>query len=257
MGTSMIPAERQAAIESYLKRKGFAQVEELSQRLDVSSITIRRDLDLLEEKGVLERSHGGAAYRTLQRESSLADKGKSHRKEKALIAGAVAHLVPKGETLYINSGSTTRFVIESLRERDDLRIVTNNVAAVQVLGDSSGPELILTGGQFRSQSQCLVGDETLEFLRRIFVDRVILGTDGLSLLGGLTSPVSQEAAVSRTMVDQCKGEVIVVADSSKLGRTSHFKMVDLDRVDLIVTDSHLDPLLREKWERDKRHFLIV
>ncbi len=246
----MIPAERQASIENYLRKEGYAQVEELSRLLDVSPITIRRDLDLLEKTGLVERSHGGARFRNfLHRESLYEEKGRAHQEEKAAIGQKIASLIQPGETIFINSGSTTRYVAAALRDRKDIRIITNNITILQVLGAGDGPEVILPGGFYRHQSQCLVGEETLEFLRRVFVDRAVIGTDGLSLENGLTSPVAQEAAVTRTMVEQCQGEVIVGADSSKMGRISHFKTVELGRVDLVVTDGFLDASLRAGLER--------
>ena len=246
----MIPAERQAAIEAYLRKEGFAQVEELSRILEVSSITIRRDLDLLEKRGVLERSHGGARTRNyIDREAFYEEKGKSRQEEKAAIGRQIARLVQPGETIFINSGSTTRYVAAALAGRKDLRIITNNMAVLRVLPGSDGPEVIIPGGYYRYPSQCLVGEETLQFLRRIFVDKTIIGTDGLSLDNGLTSPVSQEAAVTRAMVEQCQGDVIVAADSSKFGRISHFKTVELDQVGLVMTDGGLEPSLKEKFEK--------
>ncbi|MDC7220102.1 MAG: DeoR/GlpR family DNA-binding transcription regulator [Spirochaetales bacterium] len=248
MGNGMIPAERQAAIEEYLWKEGFAQVEELSQLLDVSPITIRRDLDLLEKKGLLERSHGGArSPQYLQREALFEEKGKAHREEKAAIGKYVAQLVQPGETIFINSGSTTRYVAAALAGRKDIRIITNNMTILPVLSSTGGPEILVPGGLYRPQSQCLVGEETLAYLRRVFVDRTIMGTDGLDLEKGFTSPVSQEAAVTRIMVEQCQGEVIVAADSSKIGRVSHFKTVELDDVDLVITDGGLESSLKESF----------
>jgi DeoR family transcriptional regulator of aga operon len=249
MSSGMIPAERQDSIVNYLKKKGFAQVDELSRLLDVSAITIRRDLDLLEKKGTLERSHGGARYRNfLLKESLYEEKGREQLTEKSAIAQMAAQLVQSGETLFLNSGSTTRLVMAALEERNDLRIVTNNLAAVQTLQSTHGPEILVPGGYYRRQSQCLVGAETLDYLGRVYGDRVIMGTDGLSLEGGLTSPVSQEAAVTRAMVQQCQGEVIVVTDSTKIGRISHFKTIELDRIDLVITDSNIDRILKEELE---------
>ena len=246
----MIPAERQAVLEEYLRKEGFAQVDELSRLLDVSPITIRRDLDLLEKKGVLERSHGGARARNfLYRESFYEEKGKSRQEEKDAIASQVARLVQPGETIFINSGTTTRYVAAALSGRKDLRIITNNMAVLQVLPSSEGPEVIIPGGYYRYPSQCLVGEDTLKFIRRVFVDRVIIGTDGLSLENGLTSPVSQEAEVTRAMVEQCQGDVIVAADSTKFGRISHFKTVELDQVSLVITDRALDESLKESFEK--------
>lgn len=245
----MIPAERHAVLIETLRKQGFAQVDELSRLLDVSPITIRRDLDLLEKKGVLERSHGGARYRNLlHRESLYTEKDREHLAEKQAIASRAAELVKDGETLLLNSGSTTRLVMEALSTRRNLRIITNNLAATVVLPSEEGPEVHVTGGYFRPQSRCLVGAESVDYLGRIFADLMIMGTDGLSLLGGLTSPVSQEAAVTRAMADQCQGQIIVVTDSSKMGRISHFKTVALERVDLVITDRGMDRFLKEELE---------
>jgi DeoR/GlpR family transcriptional regulator of sugar metabolism len=250
MGSGMIPAERQAAVEEYLRKEGFAQVDELSRLLEVSPITIRRDLALLEKKGLLERSHGGARYRNvIYQEALYEEKGKARIEEKEAIGKWIAQLIQPGETIFLNSGSTMRSVAAALANRRDIRIITNNMTVFQVLGSVDGPEVIVTGGTYRPQSQCLVGGETLEFLRGIFADRCIIGTDGISLDKGLTSPVSQEAAVTRLMVEQCQGDVIVGMDSSKLGRISHFKTVEWEKVDLVVTDRASDSSLREEFEK--------
>ena len=232
-----IPAERRVIILDLLKARGIVRVDELSSTLKVSVITIRRDLTIMEEEGLLERTHGGAIVSNLQiHEPSYRDKDRKNIPLKISIARKAASLVREGETVFINSGSTTALILRDLVSIAGLTIITNNIGALEALDIRPDCEVILTGGTFRSGTSCLIGEEVLNRLQKAHPTTTILGVDGISFKRGLTSHNTHEAAVSRKMIDQTTGRVIIVADSSKLGALSQNYIGDLSEIDILITN---------------------
>ena len=249
MGSNIIPAARQSRIMELIKRDGLVTVEALSKTLEVSVITIRRDLSVLENKGVLERTHGGAILiHKIEREFNYSEKDRINTEQKEAVGRAASALVEDGDTVFVNSGSTAYQVVRFLEGRQDVRIITNNAAAVADFGGKSGVELILTGGVYRHQSNCLIGDFAVNTVNQIVASKMIMGADGLCFETGLTSPVYQEAGITRAMMDRTQGPIICVADSSKLGKVTNFVTAPLARVDILVTDWLFDEELRERLE---------
>ena len=249
MGSNIIPAARQSRIMELIKRDGLVTVEALSKNLDVSVITIRRDLTVLEDRGVLERTHGGAVRtQQIEREFNYSEKDRTNTEQKEAIGKAAAALVEDGDTVFINSGSTTFQVIRFLENRKNVHIITNNVAAVAAFGGKNGVELILTGGVYRHQSNCLIGDFAVNTVNQAIASKIIMGVDGMCFNTGLTSPVYQEAGITRAMMDRTQGPIICVADFSKLGRITNFVTAPFARVDILVTDWLFDEELRENME---------
>lgn len=249
MGLNIIPAARQSKIIELIKRDGLVTVEALSKTLEVSVITIRRDLSLLEEKGVLERTHGGAVLnQKIEREFNYSEKDRINPDQKAAIGRAAAALIEDGDTVFINSGSTTYQVIRYLENKNDVQVITNNAAAVADFSGITGVELILTGGLYRHQSNCLIGDFAVNMVNGIVASKIIMGVDGLCFEKGLTSPVYQEAGITRAMIDRTQGSVICIADSTKLGKVTNFVTAPLSKVDILVTDWSFDEALRVDLE---------
>ncbi len=249
MRSSAIPAERQVQIAKLVKEKGLVTVESLKEILGVSVITIRRDLAVLEERGLLERTHGGAvSTRPVNREFHYREKDKTNSIYKEAIGRAAAEMVEDGDTVFINSGSTTYQVVRFLSRLNNVRVITNNLAAVASFGSMPGVELILTGGKYRSESNCLVGEFASQIVSQIMASKVIIGADGLSFKGGLTSPVYQEAAITRKMIERTQGPVICVADHSKIGNISNFLTVPVSDIDLLVTDWEFEESYRANLE---------
>ena len=236
MGTEIIPLERQRQILELVDDRGVIRVNELSERFGVSVMTIRRDLMALEEQGFLNRSHGGAiSRRRFQREPYFDQKGRRNRVEKVSIARAAAALVEAGETILVNSGSTTLELLRALPEVE-LRVVTSNAGALSVLA-SPAIECIVVGGVYRPRSNSFVGGLAVQTLQQVFGGKSFIGVDGLSLEAGLTTPHHQEAEIAREMIRRTRGEVIVLADSSKIGGVAPFVTGPLEDVDIVVTDS--------------------
>lgn len=249
MSANIIPAARQAMIVDIIKRDGLVTVEALSKKLDVSVITIRRDLSVLEETGVLERTHGGAVFtKPLEREFNYSEKDNFNKEQKESIGKAAAALVEDGDTIFVNSGSTTYQVIRFLEGKRDLQIITNNAAAVADFGGRPGIDLILTGGIFRHQSNCLIGDFAINTVNMVVASKIIMGVDGMSFKEGLTSPVYQEAGITKAMIDRTQGQVICVADFSKIGRVTNFVTAPMSVVNTLVTDWMFDEELRVEME---------
>jgi DeoR/GlpR family transcriptional regulator of sugar metabolism len=251
MSVNIIPAARQSMIVDLIKKDGLVTVEDLSNKLEVSVITVRRDLSVLEERGILKRTHGGAVLiKPVEREFNYTEKDRVNKEEKESIGKIAADLVEDGDTVFINSGSTTYQVIRCLEGKRDVKVITNNAAAVADFGGRPGVELILTGGIFRHQSNCLIGDFALNTINMVVSSKIIMGVDGLCIDKGLTSPVYQEAGVTKAMIDRTQGAVICVADNSKIGRITNFVTAPLSVVTTLVTDWLFDETLRSQIEAE-------
>jgi len=248
VSSDLIPAQRRERIRELVRAQGAVKVAALSELLGVSEITIRRDLEVLEQEGILERTHGGAIYSHRMRiEPLYTEKDRLHQEEKRLIGQAAAQLVEEGDTLLINSGSTTLQVIRHLVGKKNIRVITSNVGAVLAVQDRQF-DLMLIGGSFRPQSNSLVGPLAVLSLQQVYGSKAFIGVDGISAKYGLTTPILQEAEVARLMIERTRGPVIVVADHSKLGVVSNFVTAPLEQVDILVTDEGFDEEYRAGLE---------
>jgi DeoR family fructose operon transcriptional repressor len=236
---SPLPVERHRLIHEILRDRGVARVSRLAEMLGVSEVTVRRDLEVLERRGMVERTHGGAAHvERMRREPGYLEAAASHPAEKRRIGAAAAGMVEAGDTLFFNGGTTTLEVFRQLRA-PGLRIITNHVGMAVESADRD-LELLLVGGHYRAQSNSVGGPLATAALRNIHATRAFVGVEALSLRSGLTTPSATEAEVARVMVEQARGEVVVVADRSKIGKVADFVIVPLDSVDVVVTDGPFD-----------------
>lgn len=232
----MLSEERRRHILEILNRDGRVLVPDLARRFRTSQVTIRKDLDVLQSRGQIHRSHGGALA---VRESALLDptlreKEKLHRREKLCIAKAAAGMVQEGQVVILDSGTTTTSIARELREFKNLTIITN---AVNIAAELSGSslEVILTGGTLRKNSFSLVGPIAEETLRRLNADILFLGVDGFDVQHGLTTPNLPEAKVNLAMMDVAR-VVVVVCDSSKFGRRALSLIAAPSSVHHLITD---------------------
>jgi DeoR family fructose operon transcriptional repressor len=239
MGKPLIPAQRRERIQEYLAVHQIVRTADLMDLLETSEATVRRDLEWLEQKGILERTHGGAILN--QRvifEQEYQQRAQHFPEEKKRIGELAASLIEDGDIVFINSGTTATQVLQHIRRDLRITVFTNNVNAALELGDP-GFHYYLTGGEFQSRSNSLAGRFALDNLNLVFANKVILGVDGISLKHGCTVPTNPEAEVVRKMIDQTKGQIIVVADHSKWGAVSNFPIATVDEVDKFVTDAGL------------------
>ncbi len=248
----MIPADRQRRIMELIRRDRAVEVHVLSGLFSVSELTVRRDLDQLASEGLVERTHGGATLRrSLPIEPLYSEKSAEQREQKIIIARKAAELIENGDTVFINSGSTTFEVINALREKQ-ITIVTNNIDATRVADEGALFTLVCIGGVYRSRSHSVSGSLSSPLIDQIYANKAIIGVDGISITSGLTTPVIEEAQTSRKMIERTVGSVIVVADGSKIGVVSNFVTVGIDSVDVLVTDEEGGRILNgdELKERD-------
>jgi DeoR/GlpR family transcriptional regulator of sugar metabolism len=256
MAEHKIPAERQQRIQRLSEERSIITVAELSSLLEVSEITIRRDLAILERRGVLERTRGGAICTHRKRvETLFSEKGLEARAEKVAIGQAAAALIEEGDTVLINGGSTTLEVIRKLTGKK-VQIITNNVAAA-LERQTMGGDLLLIGGEYRSQSNSVVGGFASAMLQQVYGSKAVIGIDGVSVSHGLTISIAQEAEVSRLMIERTRGQVIIVADHRKLAVVSNFLSTPIDAVDILVTDAGAQQEYLEEIEQAGVKILIA
>ena len=231
----MLVDERRHRIAQLVMAHGAMTVTELSRRLGVSAVTIRSDLEALEKQGILRRNRGGAvAPQVLRFAPAFQEKTSLHRSEKEAIAGLAAQLVEDGEWIIIDAGSTTLFLARRLRDRR-LTVVVNSVYTLNELVGAPSVELIAVGGCLYEPGLSFVGPLAESFLETLHVDKVFLGVNGVSLKG-ISVNNAQEAGVKRRMIEAAE-EVIVLADSSKLGVDSFVTISPLRKVHILITDS--------------------
>ncbi len=238
MQISTIASNRHVKILDILSKEGKVRVDTLSDLFDVAPITIRRDLDYLDSQKLLIRTHGGAtridAGPTIIPEENFSEKGISHTFEKQRIAQKAAELIEDDAILYVNSGSTVLYFIQALKDKH-IRIITNNAGAIGIKKDPS-IEMVMLGGEYREKSRSFIGIITIENIQKINSTHTVLGINGFSLERGLMTSVLQECTVNQAMIQNTNGNVIVLADHSKIGKVSNFATATLDKVDILVTD---------------------
>jgi DeoR/GlpR family transcriptional regulator of sugar metabolism len=245
----MIPAERRARIVDLVKERRAVRVSSLSEDLGVSGMTIRRDLERLEAEGVLVRTHGGAVLKRHMTEETLyVEREAASAEEKRRIAAAAARIIEPGETIFLSSGTTAAQVLRHLDPDLEARIVTHNVGAVQE-ARGSRVEVVLVGGLYRPRSNAVSGPIALEQIARFHASKMLIGVDGLDLEEGLTTPTMGMAGVERAMIAQTRGEVIALADASKIGVVADVVICGLDQVDTVLTDDGVEQAVRDEVVR--------
>jgi len=237
----MTPNPRQSDLLQAVRDEGVATVEALAERFGVTLQTVRRDVKLMAEAGLLARFHGGVrvpsstteniAYR--QREALNAE-------AKKRIARAVAARVPDGCSLLINLGTTTEAVARELVRHRGLRVITNNLNVASILTDNADCEVIVAGGVVRHRDRGIVGEAAVEFIRQFRVDIGLIGISGIEADGSLRDFDYREVSVARAILEQSR-EVWLAADHSKFHRTAMVELARLDHLDRLFTDAPPPP----------------
>ncbi len=231
--------ERRQRILSILNRDGQVKVSQLSQDLGTSVVTIRSDLAALERDGYLERTSGGAVQ-TVNNFYHLDFRFRTQRnlQSKKEIAAGVSSLVQDGETLFINSGTTTYFTAIELKKNKNLNIVTNSLTVAVELGSVPTFRVLLLGGEINAQYSFTYGNEVLQQLRKYKADKAILSMDGVDMEAGLTTYHAEEAEVDRVMMERAR-QIIVAADATKFGHESFSYVGDLNKIQTWVTNEEI------------------
>ena len=231
--------ERIQGIRKILERENRVLVNDLCKTFTTTTVTIRKDLDLLEKEGFLKRTHGGAILnRPLFQGLPLSEKEKLHLHEKECIADEAVKMIHEGDVVILDSGSTTTQLARRMKELKGVKVITNAVNIAFELANSK-LEVILTGGVLQKNSSTMVGPLAEDVLGKISADKLFQGVDGIDYEIGLTTPDIAEANTSRVMMQRA-GEKILLVDSSKFGRRSLGVICPVKAVDKIITTKKMD-----------------
>lgn len=245
---AMLPAQRQARIVQRLQEDGFVEITALSAALDADPSTIRRDLRELEQRGLARRTRGGALSGPASGEKDIPYEVKriENMPAKQAIGRYAAAMIRDSDAVLLDSGSTTFQIAQTLRKRDNISVVTNDLNVAMCLANSPGIRLVVTGGILLESVYTLVGPQAVAGLSGLHVDRAFLGADAIHHDAGITNVTFVEVDVKRAMIAAAR-EVVVVADSSKFDHHALATVAPLKDVDLIITDDGLDPAIRELY----------
>lgn len=239
---SMLIEERRQHVLATISRDGRVLVSELSDTLGISRITIRKDLAYLEERGLLQRTHGGALapHAGALLDPTLMEKEQQRLHEKQRIAEAAVRMVSERQCVLLDSGSTTTMIARALRGFSNLTVITNAVNIASELTNTNF-DVMLIGGMLRRNSYSLVGPMAEDTLREIHADILFLGVDGFDSTIGITTPNVLESRVNRAMV-RASRKVVAVCDSTKFSRRSLALIVPPTAVHTVITDQGISPV---------------
>ncbi|MEI8131849.1 MAG: DeoR/GlpR family DNA-binding transcription regulator [Leptolinea sp.] len=242
----MISAERRKKILELVEKRSSISVAEMCEKLDVSEMTIRRDLSMLSNQGLLQRVHGGAVSRQGRSyEPPYLLRSSKNIEAKQAIGQMAAALVIDGDSLALDNGSTVLELARLLVGNRNLTVLTASLAVANILADAPGIRLILSGGILRKEEGSLIGHIAEKTFQEFRIDKAFIGVGGISLENGLTEYNLEDTLVKRNMIGNSE-QIIVMTDSSKLGKTRFSYVAPLSVVDVLVTDSQAsEELLQE------------
>ncbi|HWV75021.1 MAG TPA: DeoR/GlpR family DNA-binding transcription regulator [Pseudosphingobacterium sp.] len=257
MSETILPNQRREKIVEMLREDGFAKVINLAKIFKVTEVTIRQDLEKLEKEGVLVREHGGAYLKNIEdkvRALSLINQDNLDKKEK--IASKCIEYIESGDSIILDSGSTTTEIAKKLKGFKNLTVITNALNIAMMLGTEPGIDLIVTGGEFKPPTLSLTGQKAADFFQGIYVQKLFLATAGLSLKAGLTYPSINDIVVKKAMIDAAE-TTYLVADSTKIGKSSFASLGALSLVDYIITDSDINDRDKKVFEENDIEILLA
>ncbi|ECG8515234.1 DeoR family transcriptional regulator [Salmonella enterica subsp. salamae] len=231
-------SERREQIIQRLRQQGSVQVNDLSTLFGVSTVTIRNDLAFLEKQGIAVRAYGGALICDSNNsgiEPSVEDKSSLNTALKRSIARAAVELIKPGHRVILDSGTTTYEIARLMRNHTDVIAMTNGMNVANALLEAEGVELLMTGGHLRRQSLSFYGDQAEQSLQNYHFDMLFLGVDSIDLERGISTHNEDEARLNRRMCEVVE-RIVVVTDSSKFEHSSLHKIVDTQRIDMIIVD---------------------
>jgi DeoR family transcriptional regulator, fructose operon transcriptional repressor len=247
---TMYAEERQEWILSVARREGRVNASTVAAELQVTTETVRRDLSILERKGLVRRTHGGALpVERLTSVPDLAGRARLMTTEKDRIAKAALDELPEaGGSVIIDAGTTTARLVAHLPSDLALTVVTSSVPIASALMTATNADVLMVGGRLRKPTQGVIDDWALHALADITVDVAFLATNGVCVDHGLSTPDQRDAAVKRAMVAAAR-RIVVLGDHSKVGSDYFCRFAELRDIDVLITDSGLDRELAEQIER--------
>lgn len=253
----MIPEHRRRLLLEQIKRSGVVNVPGLSASLDVSYATVRRDLHLLEQRGEIQRTHGGAVLPHLSAsfEPRYHDKAARQAEAKRQIARQASKYVANGEVILLDSGSTAFALALELKAKRQLTVITTDIKIAHELADHPEMEVIVVGGKVRPELYSLIGHFAEQALRNVHANKSFIGADAISLTGGVTNATFEEVPIKQLSIASAD-EVYLIADHTKLDRVSLAKVADLSAFNVFITDGQVDQEVVARY-RDSGLNLVV
>ena len=250
-------SDRHAQLIGLLKKRGYCSVVEMSQLLNVSPMTIRRDLHMLHEKQIAEVTHGGARFSASKRiEPDFDIRTHEHLAEKQAIGKlAVERFIEERDVVGIDSGSTTLEIVRNL-PNIPLTIVTHSLAAANIVAQNKRYSLIVLGGVLQHEANCLCGPQAIAALQTLYINKLFLSTSGLVAPDGLSCNNLADAEVKQALISSSR-QTILCMDSSKVGRAYLARFATLNDIDTLITDNGISDESREAIERQQIQIITV
>ncbi len=253
----MLANQRRDKILELIQEDGSAKVIELARLFKVTEVTIRQDLDKLEKDDLVVKTHGGAYLKNVEdqvRTFSLANQ--ENIVQKAGIAAKCLEYIESGDTIILDSGSTTTEIAKKLRGYKNLTVITNALNIALILGAEPGIEVIMTGGEFKPPTLSLTGQKAADFFKGLNVQKLFLATAGISLKSGLTYPSISDLVVKKAMIDAAD-TTFLVADSTKIGKSSFASLGALSLIDYIITDAGIEERHKQVFHDNDIELIIA
>jgi DeoR/GlpR family transcriptional regulator of sugar metabolism len=235
----MLASLRREKIAELITEDGSAKVVDLARIFKVTEATIRQDLEKLEHEGLLVREHGGAYIKNFVDLMSDSLERRPNIDKKEAIARKCMEFINNGDSIILDSGSTTTEIAKKIKGKRSLNVITNALNIALILGGEPGIELNVTGGEFKPPTVSVTGQKSADFFTGLNVDKLFLATAGISLKSGLTYPSLSDLVVKKAMIEAAE-TTYLVADSTKMGKTAFASLGALSLIDYIITDSEID-----------------
>ena len=253
----MLAIQRREKIVELLKEDGSAKVIDLARIFKVTEVTVRQDLEKLEKDGVLIREHGGAFLKNIKDQvSSISVANHDNLDKKELIAAKCLDFIENGDTIILDSGSTTTEIAKKLKGNRHCTIITNALNIALMLGAEPGFDVIMTGGEFKPPTLSLTGQKAADFFKGINVQKLFLATAGLNLKSGLTYPSISDIVVKKAMIDAAE-TTYLVADSTKFGKTAFASLGALSLIDYVITDAAIEEKHKNIFQENEIELIIA
>lgn len=254
---NILATDRRQRILDMIREDGNVKVINLSKIFRVSEVTIRQDLEKLEQEGHIEREHGGAYLKNIGNQvKNFTLQHKDNMEEKARIGLKAAGFINDGDIIILDSGTTTTEIARHLTKKQNLTVITNALNIAWLLGAEPGVNIIMTGGEFKAPTLSLTGEKAADFFKGLHVDKLFLATAGISLKSGLTYPSLSDLVVKKAMI-QSADVVYVVADSSKIGKSSLASLGAMSLIDYLITDKSIKDKDKQIFKEHEIEFIIA
>ncbi|MEO5563901.1 MAG: DeoR/GlpR family DNA-binding transcription regulator [Chitinophagaceae bacterium] len=253
----MLATYRRDKILELLREDGSAKVFDLSKLFKVTEVTIRQDLEKLEKSELIVREHGGAYLKNIKDQvSAFSLSHQENLDKKESIASKCLEFIETGDTIILDSGSTTTEIAKKLRGMKSLTVITNALNIALMLGAEPGIEVIVTGGEFKPPTLSLTGQKAADFFKGLHVQKLFLATAGISLKAGLTYPSISDLVVKKAMIDAAE-TTYLVADSSKIEKAAFASLGALSLIDYIITDSGIEEKHKQLFHSNEIELIIA